>query len=186
MHVEQITAPVLPGTLASVTVRLNSVIFGGSWWLVKDPGDWKKANWRQLSLTSVPRKIMEQIIVGPTHRCLKKKKVKGNGMWLLRTNHTWHISSLRWLTFWTRAQQLVLNHKGSFEQDLPQCSYSQTGGIYLKKLTVKLVQNLPDQQSPRAVLSSPKSIWLEPVMLSRSCHHGQYCLMSSLAAWTRG
>lgn len=56
----------------------------------------------------------------------------------------------------------------------------------LKKLTVKWVENLPDQQSPRAVLSSPKSIWLERAMLPRSCCHGQYCLMSSLAAWARG
>lgn len=38
----------------------------------------------------------------------------------------------------------------------------------LKMLTVNWVENLPDQQSQRAVVSSPKSIWLELMMLPRS------------------
>lgn len=43
-YMEQITAPVLPGTLAEVIARRSSLIFGRLWWLVKDPDDWKKAN----------------------------------------------------------------------------------------------------------------------------------------------
>lgn len=35
----------------------------------------------------------------------------------------------------------------------------------LKILTVNWAENLPDQQTQRAVVSSPKSIWLELMML---------------------
>ncbi|KFP51828.1 RNA-directed DNA polymerase from mobile element jockey, partial [Cathartes aura] len=76
--------------LANVTVRLLSIIFERSWQLEEVPHDWKKAdvtpifkkagkedprNYRPASLTSVPGKVMEQMLLEAISKHVKDKKV---------------------------------------------------------------------------------------------------------------
>ena len=76
--------------LAEVIARPLSIIFGKLWGMGEVPGDWRKANvtpvfkkgkkgdpgnYRPVSLTSVPGKVMEQLILGAVSRHIKDKMV---------------------------------------------------------------------------------------------------------------
>ncbi|KFP82431.1 RNA-directed DNA polymerase from mobile element jockey, partial [Apaloderma vittatum] len=76
--------------LAEVIARPLSIIFGKSWATGEGPEDWRKANvtpvfkkgkkeepgnYRPVSLTSVPGKVMEQLILGAVSRHIKDKRV---------------------------------------------------------------------------------------------------------------
>lgn len=111
---------------------------------------------------------MEQILLGPTYRCLKKKKVIGNGQHVA-TEDKPHLT------------HLIFEMTGPVNEGTADCfdttkpfnkvSHSILGAklveYSLKRLTVNWVENLPDHQTQRAVISSPKSIWLELMMFPR-------------------
>ncbi|KFP49809.1 RNA-directed DNA polymerase from mobile element jockey, partial [Cathartes aura] len=75
--------------LANVIARSLSIIFEMSWQMGEVPEDWKTAsitpivqkdkedlgNYRLISLTSIPGKVMEQLILETMSRHLKDKKV---------------------------------------------------------------------------------------------------------------
>ena len=76
--------------LAGLIVRPLSIIFDRSWWLGEVPKDWKKANaipvfrkgkkedpgnYKPISLTSIPGKVVEKLILDTISRHTKKKKV---------------------------------------------------------------------------------------------------------------
>ncbi|KFV15868.1 RNA-directed DNA polymerase from mobile element jockey, partial [Tauraco erythrolophus] len=76
--------------LADVTAEPLSIIYQSSWESEDVPADWKQAsvipvykksvkedpgNYRPVSLTSVPGKIMEKIILGTTERRLKNNAI---------------------------------------------------------------------------------------------------------------
>ena len=76
--------------LAEVIARPLSIIFGKLWGMGEVPGDWRKANvtpvfkkgkkgdpgnYRPVSLTSVPGKVMEQLILGTASGHIKAKRV---------------------------------------------------------------------------------------------------------------
>ncbi|GAB0204278.1 mitochondrial enolase superfamily member 1 [Grus japonensis] len=79
--------------LADVTPRLLSVIFERSWRSGEVPEDWRKANvtpvfkkgkkedpgnYRPVSLTSIPGKVMEQLIPRVFYKHVEEKKVIGS------------------------------------------------------------------------------------------------------------
>ncbi|KFU87604.1 RNA-directed DNA polymerase from mobile element jockey, partial [Chaetura pelagica] len=76
--------------LAEVIARPLSIIFGNSWATGEVPEDWRKANvtpvykkgkkedpsnYRPVSLTSIPGKVMEQLILGTIFRHIKVERV---------------------------------------------------------------------------------------------------------------
>ncbi|KFZ59191.1 RNA-directed DNA polymerase from mobile element jockey, partial [Antrostomus carolinensis] len=76
--------------LAEVIARPLSIIFAKSWETGEVPEDWRKANvtpifkkgkkedpgnYRPVSLTSIPGKLMEQLILGAISRHIKDKRV---------------------------------------------------------------------------------------------------------------
>ncbi|KFU99853.1 RNA-directed DNA polymerase from mobile element jockey, partial [Tauraco erythrolophus] len=76
--------------LADVIARPLSIIFAKSWGTGEVPEDWRKANvtlvfkkgkkedpgnYRPVSLTSIPGKIMERLILGAVSRHIKDKRV---------------------------------------------------------------------------------------------------------------
>ncbi|GAB0183596.1 mitochondrial enolase superfamily member 1 [Grus japonensis] len=80
--------------LADVIAVPLSIIFERSWRTREVPEDWRKANvtlvfkngkkedpgnYRPVSLTSIPGKVMEQLILGIINKHVEKKKVIGSG-----------------------------------------------------------------------------------------------------------
>ncbi|GAB0205687.1 mitochondrial enolase superfamily member 1 [Grus japonensis] len=80
--------------LADVIVRPLSIIFERSWRTGEVPEDWRKAsvtlvfkkgkkedpgNYRPVSLTSIPGKVMEQLILGVINKHVEEKKVIRSG-----------------------------------------------------------------------------------------------------------
>ncbi|GAB0202606.1 mitochondrial enolase superfamily member 1 [Grus japonensis] len=80
--------------LADVIARLLSIIFERSWRAGEVPEDWRKANvtpvfkkvkkedlgnYRPVSLTSIPGKVMEQLILDVISKDVEEKKVIGSG-----------------------------------------------------------------------------------------------------------
>ncbi|KFQ28610.1 hypothetical protein N332_12616, partial [Mesitornis unicolor] len=76
--------------LAGVIARPLSIIFRKLWATGEVPEDWRKAyvtpvfkkgkkedlgNYRPVSLTSIPGKVMEQLILGAVSRHIKNKRV---------------------------------------------------------------------------------------------------------------
>ncbi|GAB0187639.1 mitochondrial enolase superfamily member 1 [Grus japonensis] len=80
--------------LAGITAKPLSIIFERSWRTGEVSEDWRKANatpafkksrkedpgnYRPVSLTSIPGKVMEQLILGVTNKHVEEKKVTGSG-----------------------------------------------------------------------------------------------------------
>ncbi|KFU92086.1 hypothetical protein M959_00552, partial [Chaetura pelagica] len=76
--------------LVGVIARPLSIIFGKSWATAEVPEDWRKANvtpvykkgkkedpgnYRLVSLTSIPGKVMEQLVLGTISRYVKDEGV---------------------------------------------------------------------------------------------------------------
>ncbi|GAB0207062.1 mitochondrial enolase superfamily member 1 [Grus japonensis] len=80
--------------LADVIAKPLSIIFERSWRTGEVPEDWRKANvtpvfkkskkedwgnYRPVSLTSIPGKVMEQLILDVINKHVEEKKVIGSG-----------------------------------------------------------------------------------------------------------
>ena len=82
--------PGVPRELADVIVRPPSIIFGQSWWFEEVPEDWGKANvipifkkgkkkdlgnYKLVSLTLIPGKVVEQLILETISMQMNDKKI---------------------------------------------------------------------------------------------------------------
>ncbi|GAB0178126.1 mitochondrial enolase superfamily member 1 [Grus japonensis] len=88
--------PQVPRDLADVTAKPLSIIFERSWRTGEVPEDWRKANvtlvfkkgkkedlgnYRSVSLTSIPGRVMEQLILGVISKHVEEKKVIRGGQY---------------------------------------------------------------------------------------------------------
>ncbi|GAB0208703.1 mitochondrial enolase superfamily member 1 [Grus japonensis] len=109
--------------LADVIARPPSIIFESSWRTGEVPEDWRKANvtlvfkkgrkedpgnYRPVSLTSIPGKVMEQLILGVINKHVEEKKVIGSGKLRKCGLDEWTV---RWVENWLngRAQRVVIS-----------------------------------------------------------------------------
>ncbi|GAB0178132.1 mitochondrial enolase superfamily member 1 [Grus japonensis] len=88
--------PQVPRDLADVTAKLLSIIFERSWRTGEVPEDWRKANvtlvfkkgkkedlgnYKPVNLTSIPGRVMEQLILGVISKHVEEKKVIKSGQY---------------------------------------------------------------------------------------------------------
>ncbi|PKU48620.1 rna-directed dna polymerase from mobile element jockey-like [Limosa lapponica baueri] len=109
--------------LSDVTVKLLPIIFERPWRTGEVPEDWRKTNvmpvfkkakkedpgnYRLVSLTSIPRKVMERFILDVISKHLEEKKVIGSGKLKKCGLDEWTVG---WIENWLncRAQRGVIS-----------------------------------------------------------------------------
>uniref|UniRef100_A0A493TN14 Reverse transcriptase domain-containing protein n=1 Tax=Anas platyrhynchos platyrhynchos TaxID=8840 RepID=A0A493TN14_ANAPP len=167
--------------LAEELAKPLSIIYQQSWLSGEVPADWRLANvtpiykkgrradpgnYRPVSLTSVPGKLMEQILLGVIMRHLKGKQAirpSQHGFMEGRSCLTNLISFYDKVTRWVDEGKAVDVVYLDFSKAFDTVSHS----ILLKKLaalgldwrTLRWVRNWLDSQAQRVVVNGAKSSW---------------------------
>ncbi|GAB0209251.1 mitochondrial enolase superfamily member 1 [Grus japonensis] len=167
--------------LADVIARPLSIIFERSWRTGEVPEDWRKANvtlvfkkgkeedpgnYRPVSLTSIPGKVMEQLILGVINKHVEEKEVIGSGQHgftkgkLCLTNV---IAFYDGMTGWVdegRAVDVVyLDFSKAFDTVSHNILISKLRKCGLDEWTVRWVENWLNGRAQRVVISGAESSW---------------------------
>ncbi|GAB0181909.1 mitochondrial enolase superfamily member 1 [Grus japonensis] len=167
--------------LADVIVRPLSIIFERSWRAGEVPGHWRKAsvtpvfkkskeedrqNYRTVSLTSIPGKVMEQIILGVMSKHVEEKKVIGGGQhgFTKRKSCLTNLSAFcDGMTGWVDERRAVDVVYVDFNKAFDTVSHNILIGKLRKcgldEWTVRWVENWLNGRAHRVVISSAESSW---------------------------
>ncbi|GAB0209533.1 mitochondrial enolase superfamily member 1 [Grus japonensis] len=167
--------------LADVIARPLSIIFERSWRTGEVPEDWRKAsvtlvlkkgkkedpgNYRPVSLTSIPGKVMEQLILGVINKHVEEKEVIGSGQHgftkgkLCLTNV---IAFYDGMTGWVdegRAVDVVyLDFSKAFDTVSHNILISKLRKCGLDEWILRWVENWLNGRAQRVVISVAGSSW---------------------------
>ncbi|PKU42894.1 rna-directed dna polymerase from mobile element jockey-like [Limosa lapponica baueri] len=153
----------------------------------EDPGDY-----RPVSLTSVPGKVTEQIILSAIMWHMRDNQE-------IRSSHHEFMKGKFCLTnlipFCNKVTPLVdegktidilyLDFSKSFDTVTHSVLLEKLAAYDLDESTLRWVKNWLDGQSQRVVVNGAKSSWSQ-VVFPRAQYWGQFCLISLLMTWTGG
>ncbi|GAB0207177.1 mitochondrial enolase superfamily member 1 [Grus japonensis] len=167
--------------LADVIVRPLSIIFERSWRAGEVPEDQRKANvtpvfkkgkkedpgnYRPVSLTSIPRKVMEQHILGVISKHVEEKVVIGSGQHGFSKGKSCLTNLIAFddgMTSWVdegRAVDVVyLDFSKAFDTISHNILVSKLRKCGLDEWTVRWVENWLNGRAQRVVISGAESSW---------------------------
>ncbi|GAB0179825.1 mitochondrial enolase superfamily member 1 [Grus japonensis] len=167
--------------LADVIARPLSIIFERSWRAGEVPEDWRKTNvtlvfkkgkkedlgdYRPVSLTSIPGKMMEELIVDVVNKHVEEKKVIGSdqhGFTKGKSCLTNLITFYDGMTGWVDEGRAVDVVYLDFSKDFDTVSHNILIGNLRKcglgEWTVRWVENWLNDRAQRIVISSAESSW---------------------------
>ncbi|GAB0205341.1 mitochondrial enolase superfamily member 1 [Grus japonensis] len=193
--------------LADVVAGLFSVIFERSWKTGEVPEDWRKAsvtlvfkkgkkedpgNYRSVSLTSIPGKVMEQLILGVINKHVEEKKVIGSGQHGFTKGKaclTNLIAFYDGMTGWVdegRAVDIVyLDFSKPFGSVSHNILTSELRKCGLDEWTVRWVEKWLNGRAQRVVISGAESSWRPVASPGDQYWVWSYSTYSSMT-WMRG
>ncbi|GAB0210329.1 mitochondrial enolase superfamily member 1 [Grus japonensis] len=167
--------------LADVITVPLSIIFERSWRTGEVPEDWRKAsvtpvfkkgrkedpgNYRPVSLTSIPGKVMEQLILGVINKHVEEKKVIGSGQHGFTKGKSCLTNLIAFydgMTSWVdegRAVDVVyLVFSKAFDIVSHNILIGKLRKCELDEWTVRWVENWLNGRAQRVVISSAESSW---------------------------
>ncbi|GAB0206374.1 mitochondrial enolase superfamily member 1 [Grus japonensis] len=173
--------PQVPRELADVIARPLSIIFERSWRTGEVPEDWRKANvtpvfkkgrkedpgnCRPVSLTSIPRKVMEQLILGVINKHVEEKKVIGSGQHGFTKGKSCLANLIAFydgMTSWVdegRAVDVVyLDFSKAFDTVSHKLSNEDVRKCGMNEWPVRWVKNWLNGRAQRVVISGAESSW---------------------------
>ncbi|GAB0209616.1 mitochondrial enolase superfamily member 1 [Grus japonensis] len=167
--------------LADVIARPLSIIFERSWRTGEVPEDWRKGNvtlvfrkgkkedpgnYRPVGLTSIPGKVMEQLILGVINKHVEEKKVIGSGQHgftkgksCLTNLMAFYDGMIGWVDEGRAVDVVYLDFSKAFDT----VSYNILTGKLRKRgldeWTVRWVENWMNGRAQRVVISDAESSW---------------------------
>ncbi|GAB0208323.1 mitochondrial enolase superfamily member 1 [Grus japonensis] len=167
--------------LAAVIARPLSIIFERSWRTGEVPEDWRKANvtlvfkkgkeedpgnYRPVSLTSIPGKVMEQLILGVINKHVEEEKVIGSGQHGFTKGKSCLTNLIAFydgMTGWVdegRAVDVVyLDFSKAFDTVSHNILISKLRKRGLDEWTVRWIENWLNGRAQRVVISGAESSW---------------------------
>ncbi|GAB0205958.1 mitochondrial enolase superfamily member 1 [Grus japonensis] len=169
--------------LADVIARPLSIIFERSWRTGEVPEEWRKANvtpvfrkgkkedpgnYRPVSLTSIPAKAMEQLILGVINKHVEEKVIGSgqHGFTKGKSRLTNLIAFYDGMTSWVdegRAVDVVyLDFSKAFDTVSHNILVSKLRKCGLDEWSVRWVENWLNGRAQRVVISGTESTWSYP------------------------
>jgi len=167
--------------LADVIAEPLSIVFERSWRTGEVPEDWRKANvtpvfkkrkkedprnYRLVSLTSIPGKVMEQLILEVIIKQAEEKKVirsSQHGFTKGKSRLTNLIASCDGMTGWAdegRAVDVVsLDFSKAFDTVSHNILLGKLGKCGLDEWSVRWIENWLNGRAQRVVISGTESSW---------------------------
>ncbi|XP_064909576.1 gamma-1-syntrophin isoform X3 [Columba livia] len=167
--------------LAEVIAGPLSIIFAKSWETGEVPEDWRKANvtpvfkkgkkedpgnYRPVSLTSVPGKVMEQLILGAISRHIKDKRViRGSqhgftkGKSCLTNLIAFYENVTRWMNDGRAVDVVYLDFSKAFDTVSHSILTAKLRRCGLDSRVVRWVANWLKERSQRVVVNGAESSW---------------------------
>ncbi|GAB0210235.1 mitochondrial enolase superfamily member 1 [Grus japonensis] len=165
--------------LADVVAMPCSIIFERSWRTGEVPEDWRKANvtpvfkkaknedpgnYRPVSLTSIPGKMMEQLTLGVIYKYVEEKKVIGSGQHgftkgksCLTSLIAFYDGMTSWLDEGRAVDVVYLDFRKAFDTVSHNILISKLRKCGLDEWTVRWVENWLNGRAQRVVISSAES-----------------------------
>ncbi|GAB0181145.1 mitochondrial enolase superfamily member 1 [Grus japonensis] len=167
--------------LADVIAVPLSIIIERSWRTGEVPKDWRKAvitpvfrrgkeedpgNYRPVSLTSIPGKMMEQLLLGVTSKHVEEKKVIGSGQHEFTkgksclTNLTaFYDGMTSWVDEGRAVDVVYLDFSKAFDTVSHNILVSKLRKRGSDEWTVRWVENWLNGRAQRVVISCAESSW---------------------------
>ncbi|GAB0185971.1 mitochondrial enolase superfamily member 1 [Grus japonensis] len=164
--------------LADVIARLLSIISERSWRTGEVPEDWSKAsiipvfkkgrkedpgNYRSVRLTSIPGKMMEQLILGVINKHVEEKKVIGSGQHGFTKDKSCLTNLIAFcdgMTSWVdEGREVDIDFGEAFDTVSHNILTSKLRKCGLDEWSVRWVQNWLNGRAQRVEISGAESSW---------------------------